>query len=1060
MNRKTISFFLTIIFIVSMIPIVMTNAALVEDKDDIIKNGLNYYVIDVYANGTEFIRGMKNTNTNTPLGIKQATQYTHPLSSDRFALSGGDELAFNLWRDWDGHIGGTPDTHLGFIDGKTHDDTNFNQTMGNAFFHTKVEDSDASLVNYLPMKTTMGDVDGSFRENLIGYFTSTVETFDGDPYEAGVDIRIYERWLDGTLQLVASNKNFPFGGWQTSGNSDAQFPDLATAQLDNDAAKEIIVVGVENGQQTVWIFDDLMQSIEPGLFRYNQSIAIQAPTGFRHFQAVGDDVQAHPINGLLQAPTSFVFRPINPHDLTSTSTIDEKSEFVLLHSSGKYVHVNNVTGDVTLVTVDNDEFTEAHIFSLTASTGDVSVQGDFYLNQFGSFLSQTGGIVDFQGSNVGASADIPGKSHNTFKIVNASALPFNFATDNPPYLKKFTIPGFVHRQVSISGFEDQYFGSLNIAAGDIDGDGRDEFVVVGLNSTKHAHAWVFDDALNDFELLKTFTWPYQNRNPAVAIGDLDGDGKAEIVFSWNSHTQSSSVYIYDDATNNFELIKKLLDNDEDFKTRHSRLLIDDLTGDGNNELFFVTDYSHILMYSGSHNNYELITDLEVGGIDGADHPSLAIGDLDSDSVNELYVGYTLDNSGAALAMYTYEDSEFKLAHYYEYKGAGQHPKVNIAIADFSGDKFYLEFLDEIGQFQTPGEVQVAAAAPPNQLGISQNYDFTGTSFGTGTSTSTTDGVGVTSGYGYFLQAEAGFDIGFLSIGGGAQRTITEEFTTTNTITKTITYFDEFGGGNLDNFVVYSATVYDTYYYKILESQDPRLVGRTITINVPREPEVYLQTIEYYNSIKNPGDYTIGTSIFPHTAGHVPSYPSKDFYTNKESVLFSNQRVVGQGGGSQTVSIDVATETEETFEYTKTTEWEAGGSVTVFGIGGGGGGVWTDSETAIHSVGVGKNTAFSGEVGSIQNTREYTDFEYSFGLVVYLETITRFGLTFSFYVINYWVVLPPNWGGGSITQASEVKQVAGGINELVVQIPVQILSIISSLFIVSVLLTVNKRRKLI
>jgi hypothetical protein len=70
-----------------MIPIELTDAGIIEkEKEELLKNSIDYYVIDMYANGTEIIRGMKNTNTNIPLGTSQITQYTHPLRSDRFAL--------------------------------------------------------------------------------------------------------------------------------------------------------------------------------------------------------------------------------------------------------------------------------------------------------------------------------------------------------------------------------------------------------------------------------------------------------------------------------------------------------------------------------------------------------------------------------------------------------------------------------------------------------------------------------------------------------------------------------------------------------------------------------------------------------------------------------------------------------------------------------------------------------------------------------------------------------------------------------------------------------------
>ena len=74
-------------------------------------------------------------------------------------------------------------------------------------------------------------------------------------------------------------------------------------------------------------------------------------------------------------------------------------------------------------------------------------------------------------------------------------------------------------------------GETRVAAGDIDGDGRDE-IVVGL--AKAGVAYVFDDATKGFAPLATLRVPWKAYDAACgevrpAAGDLDGDGKAEVV---------------------------------------------------------------------------------------------------------------------------------------------------------------------------------------------------------------------------------------------------------------------------------------------------------------------------------------------------------------------------------------------------------------------------------------------------------------------------------------------------------------------------------------------------
>ncbi|MEK7866646.1 MAG: matrixin family metalloprotease [Planctomycetota bacterium] len=74
-------------------------------------------------------------------------------------------------------------------------------------------------------------------------------------------------------------------------------------------------------------------------------------------------------------------------------------------------------------------------------------------------------------------------------------------------------------------------GATRVALGDVDGDGKDEIVV---GCSRSGVAYVFDDAAKDFALLATLSVPWKAYNEASgevrpAAGDLDGDGKDEVV---------------------------------------------------------------------------------------------------------------------------------------------------------------------------------------------------------------------------------------------------------------------------------------------------------------------------------------------------------------------------------------------------------------------------------------------------------------------------------------------------------------------------------------------------
>ena len=79
-------------------------------------------------------------------------------------------------------------------------------------------------------------------------------------------------------------------------------------------------------------------------------------------------------------------------------------------------------------------------------------------------------------------------------------------------------------------FDYEYFGLRNIAVGNLDQDTAQEMVITGLDSSNNPHAWIIDDASTNFSLLKEINWTDTYFSPSVAIGDINGDGIAEIAF--------------------------------------------------------------------------------------------------------------------------------------------------------------------------------------------------------------------------------------------------------------------------------------------------------------------------------------------------------------------------------------------------------------------------------------------------------------------------------------------------------------------------------------------------
>jgi hypothetical protein len=97
-------------------------------------------------------------------------------------------------------------------------------------------------------------------------------------------------------------------------------------------------------------------------------------------------------------------------------------------------------------------------------------------------------------------------------------------------------------------------GSARIAVGDVDGDGLDE-IVAGLGRGGDGWLAVFDDGMHGYAIVRWIRLPWEAYNASngeiwPALGDLDGDGRAEIVAGLGPGG-AGRIAIFDDAATGY-----------------------------------------------------------------------------------------------------------------------------------------------------------------------------------------------------------------------------------------------------------------------------------------------------------------------------------------------------------------------------------------------------------------------------------------------------------------------------------------------------------------------------
>ena len=244
-----------------------------------------------------------------------------------------------------------------------------------------------------------------------------------------------------------------------------------------------------------------------------------------------------------------------------------------------------------------------------------------------------------------------GATYNRLSVLNTSDT--LTGSQQYPFLPKFNNSGFVAGLVSMEANVDITAGSspYGIAIGDLDNDGKSDIAVVNrasntvslyrnISSSGALSTGSFDSKV-DFT---TGASPF-----AVAIGDLDGDGKPELVVVNN---QGNSVSVFRNTTTSGTFTSGSFDAKVDYTTgtAPSGVAIADIDGDGKSEIVVsnrgsnsVSVFQNLSVKTVPFTSTSFMS--KVDFTTGASPFGIAVGDIDGDGKPDIGAA----NSGAITA---------------------------------------------------------------------------------------------------------------------------------------------------------------------------------------------------------------------------------------------------------------------------------------------------------------------------------------------------------------------------------------------------------------------------
>jgi len=272
-------------------------------------------------------------------------------------------------------------------------------------------------------------------------------------------------------------------------------------------------------------------------------------------------------------------------------------------------------------------------------------------------------------------------------------------------------------------------GETHAAMGDVDGDGLDE-IVLGLGQGGGGWMAILDDAAHNYALLRWIQVDWASYNSSLgsvfpAVGDIDGDGSAEIIAGLGAGS-AGWIEILDDAIRGYKPLgwRQVSWPSYNAANGTTHPAIGDLDGDGKAEIILGLGaggkgWIEVLTSSTGnfgHRDWQQVQWPEYNAQNGSTYP--AAGDIEGDGRCELVIGLGQGGSGwvefldDATAAYTH--LKWFQVPYPAYNSAvGEvHPAVGdldndsraeivLGLGQFAGNGGWLLALDDLNSSYAP-----------------------------------------------------------------------------------------------------------------------------------------------------------------------------------------------------------------------------------------------------------------------------------------------------------------------------------------------------------------------